>query len=242
MKLDFDYKIFDLKNYLTDIEFEEFSNLIDGFDVDLNEIKSSYQFLCWSNSVINKLNELDNKRYQKIITDGYITYNDFIFLNKMNDDYGFAENDYFNFFLTDMNHHYKKVYEYFKKSYISIIEELFEKKINPIWDHSLLGNINVYPKGSHIKKHTDQDPDKERLFTALFFLNNDRTLDQGSILKLYTEDSVIDIISDFTKCVILEHQNYNYTHEVTKNLVDDVRYSIYNPFTISDYNQKLIHN
>jgi Rps23 Pro-64 3,4-dihydroxylase Tpa1-like proline 4-hydroxylase len=88
-------------------------------------------------------------------------------------------------------------------------------------------------------QHKDNDPDGKRLFTILFFLNSDRNIDQGSLLKLYTNNDVINVVPNFNQCILLEHQNYNYTHEVTHNLVDDVRYSIYSPFTISDYNEKL---
>ena len=103
-----------------------------------------------------------------------------------------------------------------------------------------MGNINVYPNGSFIRKHTDNDPDGNRLFTMLFFLNDNRTTEDGSILKLYTNDGIIDVIPDFRKCILIEHQKYNYTHEVTKNLSNNVRYSIYSPFTINDYNIKLM--
>ena len=76
----------------------------------------------------------------------------------------------------------------------------------------------------------------------MFFLNTNRTLEQGSILKIDTKDGIIDIIPDYRKCVILENINYNYGHEVTKNLIDDFRFSLYNPFTINDYQTKMIHN
>jgi hypothetical protein len=242
--INFDYKIFELKNYLSTEEFDTLTSLVNGFDVNLEDVNSSHSFLCWSDNVVDKLKVIDIDRYEKILSKRLINYDDFLFLEKMNKDYNFGVHDYFNFFLSDTRNHYEKVgiYFYFNKCYIKIIEEIYNKKINEKQKDFLLANINIYPKGSFIKKHTDQDPNKERLHTALFFINNDRTIEQGSVLKIYTNDGIVDFVSDYSKCLILEHPNYNYVHEVTENLVDDIRYSIYNPFTIKDYNKKLIHN
>jgi Rps23 Pro-64 3,4-dihydroxylase Tpa1-like proline 4-hydroxylase len=241
MKLNFDYKIFDLENYLTKDEFLDLKNKVNKFDVNLDEIKSTLGFLSWSEKVQNKLNKIDPNRFETIIKNDYITYNDFKILNDLNNEEGFYDEDYFNFFLTYSNSTFKEagIYEHLKKVYFGIITELFNKKVKKEYEDTFIGNINIYPKGSFIRKHQDNDPNGQRLFTILFFLNSDRTLDQGSILKLYTKDGLIDFISNFKKCVIIEHQNYNYTHEVTHNLVDDVRYSVYSPFTIKDYNEKL---
>jgi Rps23 Pro-64 3,4-dihydroxylase Tpa1-like proline 4-hydroxylase len=241
MNLNFDYKIFDLKNYLTENEFLDLENKINNFDVDLNKIKSTLGFLSWSDNVQNKLKENDIVRYNNIIENNFITYEDFKFLKQLNDEHNFHEHDYFNFFLTYSNSTFKDVgiYEYIKKVYIGILKDIFNKKVKKEYEDTLIGNINIYPNGSFIRKHKDNDPDGKRLFTILFFLNSDRNIDQGSLLKLYTNNDVINVVPNFNQCILLEHQNYNYTHEVTHNLVDDVRYSIYSPFTISDYNEKL---
>lgn len=243
MKLDFDYKILNLENYLTDNEFTDLENKVNNFDVDLNKIKSSLGFLCWSKNVQDKLKEKDLNRYNDIINNQYLTYEDFKVLHELNEENDYHENDYFNFFLTYGNITFKEVgiYEHILKVYVGILKELFDKDVKSIYKDSLIGNINIYPKGSFIKKHQDNDPDGQRLFTILFFLNSDRTIDQGSLLKLYTKDGVIDLIPNFKKCILIEHQNYNYIHEVTHNLVDDVRYSVYSPFTIKDYEEKLLH-
>ena len=189
----------------------------------------------------NKLNEVDSNRFETIIKNDYVTYDDFKVLNNLNKEHGFYDEDYFNFFLTYSNSTFKNpgIYQHIKKVYLGIIKEIFNKKVKNEYEDTLIGNINIYPNGSFIRKHQDNDPDGERLFTILFFLNSDRTVDQGSILKIYTEDDIVDLVPNFKKCVLLEHQKYNYTHEVTHNLVDDVRYSIYSPFTIKDYNEKL---
>ena len=198
MNLDFDYKIFDLENYLTKDEFSDLEKKINGFDVDLTKIKSTLGFLSWSKNVQNKLKEKDINRFNTIIENDYITYDDFKILDELNNEYEFYDQDYFNFFLTYSNSTFKDggIYEFIKKVFIGI-------------------------------------------FTILFFLNSDRDISQGSLLKLYIKDGIIDFVPDFKKCVLIEHQNNNYVHEVTHNLVDDVRYSIYSPFTIKDYNEKL---
>jgi Rps23 Pro-64 3,4-dihydroxylase Tpa1-like proline 4-hydroxylase len=241
MNINFDYKIFDLENYLSKDEFLDLENKVNKFDVNLNEIKSTLGFLSWSEKVQNKLKQVDPYRFESIIKNDYITYDDFEILKNLNKEHNFYDEDYFNFFLTYSNSTFKKpgIYQYIKKVYIGILKEIFNKKIKKEYEDTLIGNINIYPKGSFIRKHQDNDPDGQRLFTILFFLNSGRTIDQGSLLKLYTDNDIIDIIPNFKKCILLEHQNYNYTHEVTYNLVDDVRYSIYSPFTIKDYNEKL---
>jgi len=244
MEINFDYKIFELENYLTKDEFLDLENKVNNFDVELSEIKSTLGFLCWSEKVQSKLKETDFNRYEKIINNNFITYEDFKILNEINELHGFGYDDYFNFFLTYSNITFKNVgiYNYIQKTYVGILKDLFDKDLKEEHKDTLIGNINIYPKGSFIRKHQDNDPDGQRLFTLLFFLNSDRTIEQGSILKLYTKDKPLEIISDFKKCILIEHQNYNYIHEVTHNLVDDVRYSIYSPFTIKDYEEKLIHN
>ena len=60
-------------------------------------------------------------------------------------------------------------------------------------------------------------------------------MEDGSILKIYKNNEIIDVIPDFNNVVILEHINHNYAHEVTENLIDNVRYSLYNPFEIKNY-------
>ncbi len=73
----------------------------------------------------------------------------------------------------------------------------------------------------------------------MFFLNNGRTKEDGSLLRIHSKNDIIDLIPDYRYCVLLEHQKYNLTHEVTMNLSDNIRYSIYSPFTIKDYEEKL---
>jgi Rps23 Pro-64 3,4-dihydroxylase Tpa1-like proline 4-hydroxylase len=242
MNLEFDYKIYDLNILLDGDEFNRLNNLIHDFNIELKEIKSALGFLQWSDRVQNKVSEIDLLRFNRIEKDYEISYDDFQFLRNLNEEYGYYDSDYFNFFLTHPIKCLKDngIYEILNRVYQSILFDLFKKEIKDEHKENLMGNINVYPKGSFIRKHTDNDPDGNRLFTMLFFLNDNRTYDDGSILKLYTNNGTIDIIPDFKKCILIEHQKYNYTHEVTKNISSNVRYSIYSPFTINDYNLKLM--
>jgi Rps23 Pro-64 3,4-dihydroxylase Tpa1-like proline 4-hydroxylase len=242
MNLNFDYKIYNLEDLLDGNDFTRLESLMDKFNIGLKEIKSALGFLQWSDRVQNRTKDIDLLRYNKIDSNYEITYDDFLFLRNINDEYGFYDGDYFNFFLTHPIECLKNngIYEILLKVYEGIIYDLFNKKVKEEFKDNLMGNINVYPNGSFIRKHTDNDPDGNRLFTILFFLNDKRTSEDGSILKLYTNDGVVDVIPDFRKCILIEHQKYNYTHEVTKNVSNNVRYSIYSPFTINDYNTKLM--
>jgi len=244
MNLNFDYKICELKNYLTEEEMISLGEKVSNFDIDLNEIKSTLGFLSWSENVQNKIKEIDLIRYNEIITRQYITFDDFEFLSELNKEYNFGDEDYFNFFLTNSNELFRKVgiYNFIKKAFNNIIFDLFGKEVKPEYQGSMIGNINIYPKNSFIRKHQDNDPDGQRLFTILFFLNGDRTEEQGSLLRFFKEDEIISIIPNYKHCVIIEHQKHNLIHDVTLNLVDDLRYSIYSPFTIKDYQEKLQHN
>jgi Rps23 Pro-64 3,4-dihydroxylase Tpa1-like proline 4-hydroxylase len=242
MNLNFDYKIYNLEELLNIDEFTRLGELVNNFNIDLNKIDSSLGFLQWSDNVQNKVKEIDLSRFNKINSNYRIKYDDFQFLKNLNDEFGFYDEDYFNFFLTHPIQYLKDVgiYDILLKVYEGIINDLFYKKVKEEFKQNLMGNINVYPNGSFIRKHTDNDPDGNRLFTILFFLNDKRSYDDGSILKLYTNNGIIDFLPDFRKCILIEHQKYNYTHEVTKNISNNVRYSIYSPFTINDYNLKLM--
>jgi Rps23 Pro-64 3,4-dihydroxylase Tpa1-like proline 4-hydroxylase len=242
MNLEFDYKIYELENLLDNNEFTHLSNLINNFTINLNEIRSALGFLQWSDNVQNTIKDIDLLRFNRIDSEYQITYDDFRFLKNLNDEFGFKDEHYFNFFLTHPIQCLKDngMYTILSNAYEKILFDLFGKNVKTEHKENIMGNINVYPKGSFIRKHTDNDPDGNRLFTILFFLNNNRTIGDGSILKLYSENNVIDIIPDYKKCVLIEHQKYNYTHEVTENLSNNVRYSIYSPFTINDYNLKLM--
>jgi len=242
MNLEFDYKVYNLENLLGGDEFTRLSELVHNFNIKLSEIKSALGFLQWSDRVQDRVSEIDLLRFNRIVDNYEITYDDFQFLRNLNEEFGFNDSDYFNLFLTHPIQCLKDngIHSLLTNVYEKILYDLFNKKVKNEHKENLMGNINVYPKGSFIRKHKDNDPDGNRLFTILFFLNDNRDINDGSILKLYSENGVIDIIPDYKKCILIEHQKYNYTHEVTKNVSNNVRYSIYSPFTINDYNLKLM--
>ena len=196
--------------------------------VDIDTYKTKYQ---------NHKFSLDDDIFIK----KYITYEDFKNLCNLNDEFGFDEKNYFNFFLTCPFIHIDRIgiTKYFDIAFKKIIENTFNRKIKENLMRTLVGNINIYPKGSFIKKHQDNDPTNTRLFTSLFFLNHDWDKDNGSILNLYKNDELIEVIPDYKHCILIEHPNYNYVHEVTKNISELNRYSIYQPFTINDLNEIL---
>jgi Rps23 Pro-64 3,4-dihydroxylase Tpa1-like proline 4-hydroxylase len=242
MNLEFDYKVYNLENLLDDDEFTRLGELVHNFNIKLNEIKSALGFLQWSDRIQDRVSEIDLLRFNRIEDSYEITYDDFQFLRNLNEEFGFNDDDYFNFFLTHPIQCLKEngIHSLLTNVYEKILFDLFNKNVKNEHKENLMGNINVYPKGSFIRKHKDNDPDGNRLFTILFFLNDNRDINDGSILKLYSENGIIDIVPDYKKCILIEHQKYNYTHEVTKNVSNNVRYSIYSPFTINDYNLKLM--
>lgn len=239
--IDFDYKIYEMSDILTKEEYSEVDSLIDDFKIDLNEIKTTLGFLQWSDKIQNSMMASHPEDYKRIINEGLYGYDDFKKLAGLNKEIGLGEGDYFNFLLTYRNNEIinSRLIKLYDKAYKTILEDVLGKKIKnelPI----LFGHFNVYPKDSFIIKHDDGPKGCCRYFTTLFFINKNRKYEDGSLLKIYKESDVIEIVPDFNKIVLLDHMNYNYVHEVTKNLVDDVRYSLYTPFNFDDCDKLLI--
>jgi Rps23 Pro-64 3,4-dihydroxylase Tpa1-like proline 4-hydroxylase len=161
MNLECDYKIYDLDKLLDGDEFTRLGNLVHNFNIELNEIRSALGFLQWSDRVQNRVSEIDLLRFNRIEENYTISYDDFQFLRNLNEEYGYYDGDYFNFFLTHPIQCLKDngIYKILSKVYQLILFDLFKKEIKDEHKESLMGNINVYPKGSFIRKHTDNDPD-----------------------------------------------------------------------------------
>lgn len=235
------YRIIDIGDFLSTSEIEIYEDCVKKFNVDLTKIESSLDFLCLGAGVIKSILVEDSAKYRDLRSRNKIDYNDFLFLDRLNAKYNIPNEEYFNFFMHIANTEYNQtvLFDLMRKVYVNFLEQHYEKTLKPEYYKQMLGGINVYPKGSFIKKHTDTGADSERLLTTLFFLNDGRKYDDGSILKIYTKDDIIDVIPNYRKFVVLEHQDFNYVHEVTKNESENVRYTVYNPFTINDLNSKM---
>lgn len=237
--IDFDYKIYKMQDVLSKEEYEEVSQLVGNFKIDLNKITSSLGFLQWSDKIQKAFNIKHPDRYRRMVESKCYNYNDYQCLAELNKEIGIDDKDYFNFLMTYrteqlMNSRIVKIYD---TAFRNILKDIFKKEV--IDEKVLFGHFNVYPKNSFIVNHTDGPMADDRYFTILFFLNKGRKYEDGSLLKIYTNNGVVDIVPDFNDIVLLDHMNYNYYHEVTENLVDDVRYSLYTPFRLDDYTNKL---
>ncbi len=237
--IDFDYKIYKMSDVLTNEEYQEVSSLVENFEIDLTQINSSLGFLQWSSRIQNAMKTKHPERYERMVKENSYNYEDYRCLAEINDEIGVQENDYFNFLMTHrtadlMN---SKIVHLYDKAFRNILKNIFKKEV--VYEQVLFGHFNVYPKDSFIVNHTDGPTANDRYFTILFFLNKQRKYEDGSLLKIYTENETIDVVPDFNDIVLLDHMKYNYHHEVTKNMVDDVRYSLYTPFRLDDYDNKL---
>lgn len=243
--IDFPYKILKIEDYLTNEDYNKLKKLVDEFFIPNEKFKLHYKSLTWSENVVNKLIEYNADFYYNLIKKEYLSINDFLFLVDFNNKNNFNNKDYFNFCMMyrenkisndDTIYFFENEIEnLYKKAYSNIIKKIFNK--SDIEDkHIKFGHLNVYPKNSFITLHSDETTNNDRLFTTLFFINSNRKKEDGSLLKIYEPSQVIEIIPDFNTVVIIEQKKYNYSHEVTENLIDNVRYSIYTPFDENLFN------
>lgn len=235
--VDFDYKVFKISDYLSNDEFLELSDLVNRFKLNTTEFKANTNALTISDNVKNKLMEINPTFYNRIVKDEYFSYTDFQYLANFNKEFGFGSSEYFNFCMIYRENDFfeKRIHELYVTAYHNILQNLFSAKIEK---HLIaFGHVNVYPKNSFITKHSDSTSTNDRIFTSLFFINSNRKKEDGSLLRIFKNDETIDIVPDFNTIVLLENKVYNYSHEVTENLIDDVRYSLYTPFTDALYNK-----
>lgn len=235
--IDFPYKVYNIKDYLNNSEVLELEGDIDKFDVSENNFKTMYTPLLWSNDLIDILKEKNPNFLNKIMSNNFYDYDDFKYLVELNKtilNYGEL---YSNFRLApfvaklDTN----KFYKLYEKVFLKIIEDIFNRK--QILKRSFLPHVvNTYPKGSFLRKHQDgEDVNNIRIFTMLFFVNKNWDINDGSLFRMYDENNkIIDIIPNYENVVVLNHLKYNYIHEVTENLSDKIRYSIFTPLSIND--------
>ena len=237
--VDFDYKVYKMYDVLSSEEYQEVSLLLDDFKIDLSQINSSLGFLQWSNRIQNEMKLRHPERFERIVSENSYNYEDYCCLSQINKEIGINENDYFNFLMTYRTNDLmnSRIVHLYDKAFRNILKDIFKKDV--VYDQVLFGHFNVYPKNSFIVNHTDGPTANDRYFTILFFLNKGRKYEDGSLLRIQKENETIDIVPDFNDIVLLDHMKHNYYHEVTENLVDDVRYSLYTPFRLDDYDNKL---
>lgn len=242
--LDFKYKIFDIEDYLTKEEFKRYEDLIHNLNFNMSTVESSVGFLFWSPIIESLFKENCKSDYERIMKKGKINYQDYLLLsefNKKNSHLNLHEH-YFNFMLCATLHEFNdtETHSYISKAYSNLIHDLFGKVVKDEYkDMIFKGNVNVYPKHSFIKKHVDNDPEK-RIFTALFYLNHDWKKEYGSITRFFEEDQIVEFIPDYRKIVIIETMKNNVYHDVTENISDKIRLSLYRPFNLSHYENGLI--
>lgn len=222
------YLVLNLNEYLNDTELTELEYELDTFVLDLDNIKSSIGFL-GIDFDYSTLEEKDIDFINRIFEQKYITYLDYLTLCDLNKKYNIEKNRYFNFMLASIQQ-LPNIRKYFNIAYVRILKDLFGVELNPN-KNLLMGHMNVYPKESFIRKHKDGDnTQSEILCTSLFFLSKNRKYEDGSLLRVFENSGeIIDIVPDYKTVVILNHVNNNLLHEVTENLIDDVRLSLYTP-------------
>jgi hypothetical protein len=238
MFLNYPYKVFNIKDFLSKDEITFLDNSIENFCV--SKFSGNLSMLLWDKEIESVFKLKHPLEYDRIVNTQNYTETDFKLMVEINKTINNTEKKYFNFRLSSDFDESPKVYDVFNKVFQLICEKIYEKKIKNINNVTGIPNrINVYPNGSFLMKHQDGN-DGQRIFTMLFFVNKNWNRDEGSLFRLYNEDSVIEVIPNYENVVILEHINFNLIHEVTKNISNKMRYSVFCPFTINDYNQMFL--
>jgi len=260
MYLNVGYQIFDSKKLLGTEKYEKLVAIVNEFQetgMNIQDIKTPLYFLRWSSRIQNIFQTEHPEDYVRIITDEEFSYADYLKMCEINQTHGVHHGkgdandknnnsedwDYMNFYLISRDFGtYSHMLGFVHDIGREIVKLLYNKKSESATAIVPADHFNVYPKGSFISRHTDGQalpPNPRRLFTLLYFLNTGRTKQDGSILKVFTENDVVEIVPDISRVVLLDHANFNYHHEVTENLIENVRYTVYAPFYENNY-QKLV--
>ena len=233
------YVVLNLKQYLSNEDLISYIDLLNKFELNLDNIKSDVNFLR-INFDISTFDIIDSDFIKELHNKKYVTYSDYLKLVEINKKYNIDKLGYFNFMLTS-SQRIDDIKYYTNKVYKKILKEFYNLDI-PENVNTLNGHMNVYPKHSFINKHVDGISDAI-LSTTIFFLNTGRKYEDGSILVVYDKNGKkIEILPDYTNIVILNHTNINLEHEVTENLVDDIRLSLYNPLDKNYIYNPLVFN
>lgn len=263
MNINFGYKIYDTEELLGAEKYLDLVESVKRYEeegADLENILTPTYFLKWSDRIQQLFQTAHPEEYTRIMETQEFTYSDYLKMcdiNKMHgvhhvegEEYTAPEQlniaawDYFNFYLVDRKHlqgeKHSRTLGILQQAGAEIIKQLYNKV--PAEHEGLFDHMNIYPKGSFISRHRDGQPlppNPQRIFTLLFFLNTGRTTADGSLLNIYTEDGVVQVVPDISRVVLLEHLEYDYAHEVTENLSEKIRYTMYTPFYAHNYDRLL---
>jgi len=66
--LDFDLKIYEMRDVLTTDEYNELSELVADFKIDLNKINSSLGFLQWSKKIQDAMKSKHPDEFERMVS------------------------------------------------------------------------------------------------------------------------------------------------------------------------------
>ena len=253
------YKTYSMKDLLDPMQYENFlecSKVWLQHGPDLNKVKSPLYFLQWSSRIQELFKAEHPEEYARIMEENSFDYEDYLKMVDINKIHGVnlpesainppndavMASDYFNFYLVsrplqeDGDGEFPHLAGFFQEASANILLDLYGKKGLP--EMGFIDHMNIYPKGSFIAKHHDgtvADENSPRLFVMLFFLCEDRTKEDGSVLRIFTPEGTVEIVPDLNTVVVLEQNKIDLVHDVTENLSDKTRYTIYCNFTKNLY-------
>lgn len=253
------YKTYKMADLLDPMQYDNFLNCSKDWlqhGVELGKVKSPLYFLNWSPRIQELFQAQHPEEYSRIIEENSFGYEDYLKMVEINKIHGvnlpegainppdgdMVPGDYFNFYLVtrplqeEGGEEFPHLAGFFQEASANILLDLYGKKGLP--EMGFIDHMNVYPKGSFIAKHHDgavADENNPRLFVMLFFLCEDRTKEDGSVLRIFTPEGTVEIVPDLNTVVVLEQNKIDLIHDVTENLSDKMRYTIYCNFTKTSY-------
>jgi len=93
-------------------------------------------------------------------------------------------------------------------------------------------HLNLFAKNSFMPKHTDSQDDKKIKFVCQNYPNINRTISDGSLFRYFIEDEAYDVLTNYTSVIVFDYSKDigKISHLVTKNNIDEYRYSLYNTY------------
>jgi len=255
------HKIYKMSELLDEMQYENFLSSAKSWlekGAELDNVKTPLYFLSWSPRIQELFQAAHPEEYARIIEEDAFTYADYLKMVEINKIHGVnlpdapvnvpgvdTDADYFNFYLVSRplnedneDNAFPHLAGFFQEASANILLDLYGKKGLP--EMGFIDHMNIYPKGSFIALHHDGavvDAAAPRLFVILFFLCENRTKEDGSVLRLHTPEGLVEIVPDLNTVVVLEQNQIDVPHDVTENLSDAVRYTLYCNFTKRIYDK-----